>query len=56
MVSNEILITLTFYYKLVSTLDDGSCYIGVWGRAPTSLHGFMTSPELSLLALTKYAS
>ena len=29
---NEILITLTFYYKLVSTRDDGSYYIGLWRR------------------------
>ena len=27
MVRNEIVITLTFHYKLVSTWDDGSCYI-----------------------------
>ena len=29
MVRNEILITLSFHYKLVSTRDDGSCYIGM---------------------------
>ena len=30
LVRNEILITLTFYYKLVSARDDGACYIDVW--------------------------
>ena len=32
MVRNEILITITVYYKLVSTRNDGSGYIGVWRR------------------------
>ena len=32
MVRNEILITLTVYYKLVNTWDDGSFYISVWQR------------------------
>ena len=32
LVRNEILITLTFYYKLISTRDDGFCYIGACGE------------------------
>ena len=51
MVCNEILITLTIYYKLVSTQDDGSCYIGVWRRLRRAC-----MYALSPLTLTKYES
>ena len=55
MVHNEILITLTLHYKLVSTRDDGSYYISVW-QSLMSLHVRKTSPGLSLFAYTKYES
>ena len=44
------------YYKLISKRDDGFLLHRRVAKALTSLHVRMTSPGLSLLTLTKYAS